>query len=88
MCTSFLQSESVAPNFKPSICVSLPWITYFDAIPNMEELTCLEALCKGYKFHATCVCNKVDKIFTQESLDEVTAAYLPISIEQFNRPRS
>ena len=46
---------------------------------RIEELTRLEALHKGYKYHVTCDCNKADKIFTQESLDKPAAAYFSIA---------
>ena len=51
----------------------------------MEKLTRLEASRKSYKSHATRVFNKVDKIFNQESLDELSAAYLPIAIDQLTK---
>ena len=48
----------------------------------MEELTRLEAFRKGYKSHVTCAFNRVAKTFNQESLDELSAAHLPIAIDQ------
>ena len=51
----------------------------------MEELTRLEASRKGYKSHVTRVFNRVDAIFNQQSLDELSAAHLPIAIDQLTK---
>ena len=76
------ESKSVAPSFEPLLSYIHPHIIHFVAVTRMEELARLEASRKAYKSHVTRVFNKVDKIFNQESLDKLSAAHLPIAINQ------